>query len=50
MYTLLNKGHQLIIQGNFNSENEDLKKWMLVFGLVDIIEKTQPRLKNTHKI
>ena len=35
----LDQGHNLIIQGGFNSNYEDLHKWMLELGLNDIIAK-----------
>ena len=33
------EGHQLIIKGDFNSEYEDLKPWMIDLGLIDLIGK-----------
>ena len=33
------EGYQLIIQGDFNSEYEDLKPWVIALCLIDLIEK-----------
>ena len=33
-------GHNIIIQGDFNSEYEQLSKWMSELGLIDLVNKT----------
>ena len=35
----LEKDHNLIVMGDFNSEYSNLTKWMQDLGLVDLIEK-----------
>ena len=42
------EGHQLIIQGDFNSEYEDLKPWMNDLRLADLIGKKHGKNPRNH--
>ena len=44
----LEKGHNLLVMGDFNSEYSNLKKWMQELGLVDLIAQKHGACPKTH--
>ena len=48
-----NKGHQIFVCGNFNSEYSDLKDWMLEFSLEDLLAQKHEKRRgicNTYNV
>ena len=44
----VNKGHNLIVMGDFNSHYLDLTSWMATIGLIDLIEHRHGKCPTTH--
>ena len=47
--TKIEKGHQIMVMGDFNSEYEDLSLWMLELGLQDLIGQKHGRGPKTYE-